>query len=127
MGLLAASIFLLPFFHQSLVGVIVLIVLCGLAFGGMPISLNLWVFKAAPEALEGGAALLISTFQIFIALGSVLGGHIVDALGTSAVMWAAGGSILLGLLFVTLSRHAHQPAEVPSPGDPALTCPCPGD
>ena len=126
-GLLAGSIFLLPFFHQSLAGVILLIVLWGLAFGGMPISLNLWVFKAAPEALEGGAALLISTFQIFIALGSVLGGHIVDALGTSAVMWAAGASILLGLLFVVLSRHAPQPAAIPSPTDPALACPCVGD
>jgi predicted MFS family arabinose efflux permease len=126
-GLLAGSIFLLPFFHEHLVGVILLIVAWGLAFGGMPISLNLWVFKAAPEALEGGAALLISTFQIFIALGSVLGGHIVDAVGTSAVMWAAGGSIMMGLFFVSLSRHPHQPTAVPSSEDPDLTCPCTGD
>jgi hypothetical protein len=35
--------------------------------GAMPIALQLWVFKAAPETLEGGAALMVSTFQIFIA------------------------------------------------------------
>ena len=77
----------------------------GFAFGAVPITLQLWVFKAAPEALEGGAALLVSTFQIFIALGSVLGGGIVDHWGTSAVMWSAGATSLAGLLIVGLSRH----------------------
>jgi hypothetical protein len=36
--------------HQS--GVTILLVAWGLAFGAMPISLQPWVFKAAPEAIE---------------------------------------------------------------------------
>ncbi len=99
-------------------GITILLVVWGLAFGAMPISLNLWVFKAAPEALEGGAALLISTFQIFIALGSVLGGRIVDAAGTSAVMWAGGATALSAMTIVALSRH--KPAACPAAPQPHL-------
>jgi predicted MFS family arabinose efflux permease len=112
-GLMAASIFLLPFARGHLDGVAFLLVAWGLAFGGMPIALQLWVFKAAPEALEGGAALMVSTFQIFIALGSVVGGRVVDAFGTSAVMWGAGALALVGLFLVRLSRHSPAPASLP--------------
>lgn len=110
-ALLAGSILLLPLFRNHQIGVASLIVAWGLAFGAIPIALQLWVFKAAPEAMEGGAALLVSTFQVFIALGSVLGGQVVDAFGTSAVMWASGGVSLMGLLVVGLSRHVPQTAS----------------
>ncbi len=103
--MLAGAILLMPATGGSLAGVAVLLVTWGLAFGALPITLQLWVFKAAPEALEGGAALLVSTFQVFIALGSVLGGRVVDAWGTSTVMWAAGATSLAALLLVALSRH----------------------
>jgi predicted MFS family arabinose efflux permease len=126
-ALLAGAIALLPTFREHLAGVIILLVAWGLAFGAMPISLNLWVFKAAPEALEGGAALLISTFQIFIALGSVLGGRVVDNLGTSAVMWTAGAAVTAGLFFVTLSRHRPKPIVLPSAEESDLACPCVSD
>lgn len=104
-ALLAGSILLLPKLGLHPVGAAILLATWGFAFGGVPITLNLWVFKSAPEALEGGAALLVSTFQIFIALGSVLGGRLVDAFGTSAVMWSAGVTVLATLALVVLSRH----------------------
>jgi len=109
--LMAGAILLLPLVRGHQNGVTALLIIWGLAFGAMPIALQLWVFKAAPEALEGGAALLVSTFQIFIALGSVLGGRVVDAFGTSVVMWGAGATAMAGLLVVALSRH--------TPGQPA--------
>jgi predicted MFS family arabinose efflux permease len=66
--------------------------------------------------LEGGAALLVSTVQIFIALGSVLGGRLVDALGTSAVMWSGGATALAALLVVAFSRPAPKPiTSAPQP------------
>lgn len=104
-ALLAGAILLLPVARGSLPAIASLIVAWGLAFGALPIALQLWVFKAAPEAMEGGAALLVSTFQIFIASGSVLGGRIVDASGTSAVMWTGGAIALSALSVVLLSRH----------------------
>ena len=111
--LLAGSILLLPFFHQSLPALTTLIIVWGLAFGALPIAVQLWVFKAAPEALEGGSALLVSTFQIFIALGSVLGGRIVDHSGTSVVMWVGGATVLSALSIVMFSRHT--PSANPGP------------
>ena len=114
--LLAAAVMALPVFGQQLAGAAVLLVAWGLAFGAIPVVLQLWVFKAAPEALEGGAALLVSTFQIFIALGSVVGGRIVDTYGTSAVMVAGGIAVLAGIGSVTLSRHKASPGPaVPQP------------
>jgi predicted MFS family arabinose efflux permease len=126
-ALMGGSFFLLPFLHAHLYGVVFLILTWGLAFGAMPICLNLWVFKAAPEALEGGAALLITTFQVFIALGSVFGGRIVDHFGTSAVMWAAGFATLAGLVSISLSRHSPTPASIPALAEADLACSCAGD
>lgn len=102
--LLAGSIAMLPFFSTNIAGASAMILLWGLAFGAVPIVLNLWVFKAAPDAIEGGAALLVSTFQVFIALGSVIGGLVVDSFGTSAVMWGAGTTSAIALLVVIMSR-----------------------
>ena len=111
--LLVTSVALLPFFRDPLLGTSALVLVWGLAFGAIPIVLQLWVFKAAPDALEGGAALMVSTFQIFIALGSVLGGRVVDAFGPSAVMWGGGGTAAIALVIVALSRsHLKKPATV---------------
>jgi predicted MFS family arabinose efflux permease len=103
--LLAASIVLLPYTGMNVAATSALILCWGLAFGAVPIVLQLWVFKAAPEAMEGGAALLTSTFQVFIALGSVLGGQVVDQLGVPAVMWCGGGVSALAIIVVLMSRH----------------------
>jgi predicted MFS family arabinose efflux permease len=124
-GLLAGAIILLPFVRGSQTGVTILLVTWGLAFGGMPIAFQLWVFKAAPEALEGGAALIVSTFQIFIALGSVLGGLVVDRFGTSAVMLGGGVMAMVGLLLVRLSRHSPKgKTALPSVAGSELACSC---
>ncbi|HEY0947359.1 MAG TPA: MFS transporter [Opitutaceae bacterium] len=115
-AMLAGAILLLPLVRGNETAVAALLVTWGLAFGALPIALQLWVFKAAPEALEGGAALLVSTFQIFIALGSVLGGRVVDALGTSAVMWGGGAVALSAMSIVAFSRHTPKPAaQSPQP------------
>jgi predicted MFS family arabinose efflux permease len=123
-ALLASAILLLPLVRGHLPGVTILLVSWGLAFGAMPVTLQLWVFKAAPEALEGGAALLVSTFQIFIALGSVLGGRVVDSFGTSAVMFGGGGTALVGLILVRLSRHSSKQVVLPSRQGSELDCRC---
>jgi len=113
--LLAASIMLLPATGMNVASTSALILCWGLAFGAAPIVLQLWVFKAAPEAMEGGAALLTSTFQVFIALGSVLGGQVVDHLGTSAVMWSGGGVAALAIFIVLTSRHQPAAKEAEDP------------
>ncbi|EIQ01783.1 arabinose efflux permease family protein [Opitutaceae bacterium TAV1] len=104
--LMATAILLLPVVGLSPAGASVLVIAWGLTFGAMPVALQLWVFKSAPDALEGGAAMMVSVFQIFIAIGSVAGGIVVDHFGTPAVMWGAGAVSLTALAMVRLSRHA---------------------
>lgn len=101
--LLAASALLFPIYGTSQIGATVLLILWGLAFGGFPISLQTWMFKSAPEALESGSALFVSTFQIFIAVGSAFGGWIVDSAGLPTTMVLGGLIAALAIISVWIS------------------------
>ncbi|GJI94744.1 MFS transporter [Duganella caerulea] len=87
MGLSAAA---MPLFGTGAVGATVLIVIWGLAFGMMPISVQTWMFKAAPHAMESGGAVFVSTAQISLASGALVGGVSVDHLGVSSAMVVGG-------------------------------------
>ncbi|MCU6499560.1 MFS transporter [Rugamonas sp. A1-17] len=87
MGLSAAA---MPLFGTGAVGATVLIVIWGLAFGMMPISVQTWMFKAAPHAMESGGAVFVSTAQISLASGALVGGVSVDYLGVSSAMVVGG-------------------------------------
>jgi predicted MFS family arabinose efflux permease len=100
-----ASLLVMPPFGTNQVVTALLVGVWGLAFGAMPITTQLWMFKAAPEALEGSSALFVSTAQIALASGALVGGLAVDHLGipsamieggifgvaTAAIVWAFGG------------------------------------
>jgi predicted MFS family arabinose efflux permease len=102
---LGASLLALPPFGPNQILSALLVCVWGLAFGAMPITTQLWMFKAAPEALEGSSALFVSTAQIALASGALVGGLAVDHLGvpsamieggifalaTAALMWGFGG------------------------------------
>ena len=81
---------------------VAIIVVWGLAFGAMPITTQTFMFRAAAEALETGAALLVSLVQIAIALGATLGGLTVDGLGLVSTMVVGGLVMLLGAPVITL-------------------------
>ncbi|GAA4263675.1 MFS transporter [Dactylosporangium darangshiense] len=87
----------------------------GLAYGAVPIALQTWVFTADDARPEGGSALYISTFQISIALGALLGGRIVDAAGIPNAMVTGAGLALLALIvfvvFTTKTATARAAAE----------------
>ncbi|MYN15581.1 MFS transporter [Rugamonas sp. FT107W] len=87
MGLSAAA---MPLFGTGAVGATVLIVIWGLAFGMMPISVQTWMFKAAPHAMESGGAVFVATAQISLASGALVGGVSVDHLGVSSAMVVGG-------------------------------------
>jgi predicted MFS family arabinose efflux permease len=81
--LLMATLLLLPLVQHSEMSVVLLVCAWGVAFGGIPLCGSLWSQRAAPDLPEAGSALLISTVQIAIALGSSTGGVIVDHAGIS--------------------------------------------
>lgn len=92
---------------------VAIIVVWGLAFGAMPITTQTFMFRAAAEALETGAALLVSLVQIAIALGATLGGLTVDGLGLVSTMVVGGLVMLLGAPVITLLGRERRVAATP--------------
>jgi predicted MFS family arabinose efflux permease len=103
--LLGVSTLALPLLGHGLIGAAVLMVFWGIAFGMMPMSVQTWIFRAAPHAMESGGAVFVSTVQVALAGGALVGGVIVDHLGVSCAM-AAGGALALAMAAVA-ARWAH--------------------
>jgi predicted MFS family arabinose efflux permease len=70
-----------------------LVVLWGLAFGAVPVCVNIWMYQAAPGAYEGGSALIVTVFQIALASGAFGGGLVVDDAGLTAAFLVAGVTV----------------------------------
>ncbi|MFI6811562.1 MFS transporter [Nonomuraea sp. NPDC050328] len=82
----------------------------GLAYGGVGVAVQLWVFEAGIRVREAGLALLTMVFNLAIALGSVLGGVAVDALSASGAVWLGAGLAVAGLIVAAAWRRAPEPA-----------------
>ncbi|NGZ85547.1 MFS transporter [Duganella aceris] len=96
LGLSAAA---LPLLGTGVIGATVLIIIWGLAFGMMPISVQTWIFQAAPHAMESGGAVFVATAQISLASGALVGGLSVDYMGVSSAM-LVGGAFALAMAAV---------------------------
>ncbi|MEO3766864.1 MFS transporter [Streptomyces sp. B8F3] len=100
-AVLTASLLLLPLLGLSVAGAAVLLVVWGLAYGGVSVSTQTWLGLAAPRAREGATSLFVAVFNGAIALGAFTGGRMVDGFGTRSVLWL-GGALALGAVAVTL-------------------------
>jgi predicted MFS family arabinose efflux permease len=114
---LALSVVALPLLAWSLPGVLVLLVVWGLVWGALPLGLQTWMARAAPSASDGSLALFVSTIQIAISLGSVVGGLGVSRFGIAFDFYLAGGIAVLALLvLLSLGRgRIAVPAAGPAP------------
>ncbi|MNL60865.1 putative arabinose transporter [compost metagenome] len=63
-----------------------LLLVWGFAYGGVSVSLQTWMMRAAPAAVEAATALLVAIFNLGIALGSLAGVPSVDLLGVPATL-----------------------------------------
>ncbi|HYG44765.1 MAG TPA: MFS transporter [Bordetella sp.] len=73
------------------------LVLWGLAYGGVSVSVMTWTMKAAPKALEPATAWSVTAFNSAIAAGSFMGGNVVDRYGLHTNVLAACGLLLVAL------------------------------
>jgi predicted MFS family arabinose efflux permease len=114
---LALAVVALPLLAWSLPGVLVLLVVWGFVWGALPLGLQTWMSRAAPSASDGSLALFVSTIQIAISLGSVVGGVGVGAFGIAFDFYLAGGIAVVALLvLVSLGRRrVAAPVAVPAP------------
>lgn len=58
--------------------------LWGFAFGMAPVVLPTNLSRAAPDALEAAGSLMVTSFQIAITIGAVVGGYAVDTFGATS-------------------------------------------
>ncbi|TDD04266.1 MFS transporter [Nonomuraea diastatica] len=93
--LIAVTTLLLPSVGGSTVGAVVLLMVWGLAYGGVPVCSQASFITAAPHTPEGATVVFTSSFQATFALGAFLGGRIVDAFSVSTVMICGGLTALL--------------------------------
>jgi predicted MFS family arabinose efflux permease len=61
-------------------------------WGFIPLAAQVWMLRAVPDAQEAASAVNVSDMQISIAIGSAVGGLLVDNVGLASV-YVAGGSI----------------------------------
>ncbi|MBT9185626.1 MFS transporter [Pectobacterium punjabense] len=96
-GLLLTPILFLTIGSSPIGGGMALLV-WGVAYGGVSVGLMTWMMKAASRTVEIASALYVGIFNVGIALGSWVGGQIVDSSGLNATLWLAGGCAAVALL-----------------------------
>ncbi|MEU1377342.1 MFS transporter [Streptomyces triculaminicus] len=82
-----------------------LLVVWGLAYGGVSVGTQSWLTAAAPHAREAASALFVAVFNVAIALGALLGGRAVDAVSVPAALWLGGVLALGALVTVAVARR----------------------
>jgi predicted MFS family arabinose efflux permease len=103
-ALMMLAMFTLPLLQVSRAGVVAAVMAWGVAYGAIPLCLSVWMQMTSPDHPEAGSSLFVSTVQTAIALGSLGGGAVVDHIGISATMRAAGLLALLSLVVILTFR-----------------------
>ncbi|MET7333150.1 MFS transporter [Nonomuraea sp. NPDC005650] len=94
-GLIALTTLALPAAGTTTAGAVALVVLWGLAYGGVPVCSQAWFMNAAPRTPEAATVVFTSSFQATFALGALVGGRVVDAFSVSTAMICGGLTALL--------------------------------
>ncbi len=109
--LIAASASVLVIAGTSPVIASVAIAFWGFAFGGLPVTVQSFVTRVASDEAESAGALLLTTFQIAISSGAVLGGLLIDLHGATMVFVFVSVSTLLGASLMASRRGVVPQAE----------------
>ena len=129
-ALLAAATLTLAWAAGSSLLVVIMIAVWGAAWGAIPVCVQTYMMRA--DQTGGSLALFVSTSQIALALGSVLGGRLVDGPGlrfdfTAAALPAlAAVAVTLTLLRAASAAPATTGADVPLADVPLADVPAAG-
>ncbi|MET9603675.1 MFS transporter [Streptomyces sp. NPDC006512] len=92
-----------------------LLLVWGLVYGGVSVSLQGWMLGAAPRASEAASSLMVAMFNFAIAAGALAGGLAVDRVSVTAAPLTGAALMLLAAL--TVAAACRHPAG-PVPGVP---------
>jgi len=105
-SMIAVATALLPVFGKWDIGAIVLLVVWGMAYGGVPVCSQTWFRKSFPQGTEAASVLFTASFQFTFSIGALLGGVVVDASSPSVVMvCGAVTAVLMTVAVLSLSRR----------------------
>lgn len=79
---------------------IALVVLWGVGFGMLPISLQSWLFSTAPQRIESIQAIFVSVAQTAIGAGALVGGLLVDHSSAAMALYAGAAAALATLALI---------------------------
>lgn len=95
--MLMISLLVMPALRHSAPTVVAIVLAWGIAFGAIPLCLSLWIQKSTSDLPEAGSALFVGIIQVAIAVGSSLGGGVVDRVGIPADFELGAVLALVGL------------------------------
>jgi len=94
-------------FGDGLAPVLGLACLWGLGVGAIPVMIQTWMGRAAPDQLEAVGGLFMAVIQFSIASGAIAGGLAVDLFGVSVPLYLnAAGGLAAALLIATQKAPA---------------------
>ncbi|MEU8621219.1 MFS transporter [Streptomyces sp. NPDC048623] len=109
--LLIASLVMLLTIGTGKVGVIVAMVLWGIAFGVVQLSQINMTLAAAPETFEAAMSLNTMAYNTCIALGALIGGLFADHAGVSSPVWLGIVLVALAVLLRAVTGRRTTPAS----------------
>lgn len=112
-SLMLLALLSMPVVRHSPLAVTLVILTWGISFGALPLCFSVWIQRATPEHPEAGSALFVGTIQIAIAMGSLVGGVVVDHVGIHADFLL--GTLLALLTLVTLASFGKKTASRTEP------------
>eukprot|EP01132_Coremiostelium_polycephalum_P018688 gene18689-22262_t len=107
-GVAALALALLP---ATVTGQVWLLMLWGLAFGGVPVAWSNWVARAVPDQAESAGGMVVASVQSAIAAGAAAGGAMFSFSGIGGVFVAAGILMLLAALLIALKVKVEAPPQ----------------
>lgn len=111
--LVAVAAALLAVLSDSTALVHVAVVLWGLGWGGVPTLLQTAVGDAGGGHADAAQAMLVTLWNAAMAGGGIVGGVLLDALGSESFPWTVGLLLLPVIAVVLYARHAGFPARRP--------------
>ncbi|MDX3006368.1 MFS transporter [Kribbella solani] len=108
-ALIATATLLMPVIGRSTGGALLLLVVWGLGYGGVPVCSMSMFAQAVPESREAATVWFTSSFQAVLSAGALLGGLVVDAWSVQVVMVAGGVCAVLAVAVLLWSRTQQVP------------------
>ncbi|WP_280275301.1 MFS transporter [Nocardia wallacei] len=120
LAVITVALGLLPAVGLQPAAGVLLVLLWGLFFGGLSVSMQTWMIKAAPTAVEAATSLWVGVWNLAIGIGALAGGVAIHKLSLASTIWIAAALTLTGALLVAATRSPRASAPPATGVDEAV-------